>query len=280
MWKRVQLNDGDLILRNGEPVDHIYIVIKGAVKLLETTGKSKLLSKGSVFGEGCLVQRAAANVSASAEGDALLSSIHKDQFLQSFETSPKAARKVVKTLLNKMQEMNTLNSVDSSEEMIEVDSKEPYHEYQTPESFDPNTTYGRIMQMTARSSQEERPTLTGISSRAKEELNGGELTVEQFPFHICRKPSTPGPLALMRNYLLLEDDAPYQVSQNHCRLISDGKKIVIIDDKSHFGTLVDGETIGRKFSKQQLALSPGRHRIILGSSKHALYQFEIDIPDI
>jgi len=276
VWKPVQCSEGDLILENGKAVDHIYVIIKGSIKLLEPTGDARLLSKGAMFGEHCLIRTTPSSVSVYAEGDALLSSIHKDQFLQSFETSPKAARKVVKSLLKRMWEMDHPNS---ESEQMEQQTEESLQESLETRTFDPNTTHGRIMQMTARSSQEESPRLTGISSRAKEELNGGELTVEQFPFHICRKPSTPGPLALMRNYLLLEDDAPYQVSQKHCRLISDGKKIVIIDDKSHFGTLVDGETIGRKFSKQQLALSPGRHRIILGSSKHALYQFEIDIPD-
>ena len=274
MWKRVQLNDGELILRNGEPVDHIYAVIKGSVRVLETTGDAKLLSKGSIFGEHCLVRSTSSNVSVYAEGEALLSTIHKDHFLQSFETNPKAARKVVKALLKRIREKDQLNS--ESEHMSEQTKEEP----KETDTFDPNTTHGRIMQMTARSSKEERPTLTGISSRAKGELNGGELVVEQFPFHICRKPSTPGPLALMRNYLLLDDDEPYQVSQNHCRLINDGRRVIIVDDKSRFGTFIDGETIGRKFSKQQLELSPGKHRIALGNSKHALYQFEIDIPDI
>jgi len=161
MWKRVQLKDGDPIAGSSKLAEHIYAVIEGSVRVLETTGDSKLLSKGSVFGEACLIRSTPSHTSIYAEGDVLLSAIHKDHFLQSFETNPKAARKVVKTLLKRMQEMDDINAAP---EQVSEPTEASSNESQETQGFDPNTTHGRIMQMTTRRSHERFPMLTGISS--------------------------------------------------------------------------------------------------------------------
>jgi len=271
MWKSIRLLKGDCIRSNATSSNQIFYIVEGKLCINSDSNKtSEKLGKGDVFGELRLIKDQS-SISIEAESNSKLLTIDAIHFLQTIEADPKIAKAVIAALLNKINESDE-DHISSANEQ----AKDSGPIADMTQDFDPSTTHGRIMELTSKRAVGST-TIRGISSRAKETMDNQELQVEQFPFHICRNPSNPGPLAWMENYLLISDDPPYEVSQNHCRLTCKGSKIILIDDKSHFGTFVNGEHIGRKQPKQKIELKPGKHQVALGPSKRSLYQFEIDI---
>jgi len=254
MWNSIHYKSDDIILREGTPAETIYVILEGAVELSVANEKSRELHSGDLFGESGLIHNALATHSVRAISPLHLKEIHKNDFLESIDSEPELARVVMRALLSQAQEMNS--------RLMELES---------------TTTHGRIMELTTKSSHLNATILRGTSSRAKDALNEQALTVDQFPFHLCRKPANPGPLALMKNYLLLNDEVPYEISQTHCKLIKRDGKTVLVDESSRFGTLINGSSIGRKFSQQECELTPGAHKITLGPSSRSLYSFEIEV---
>lgn len=254
MWESVHYRRNEIILREGMSTEKIYYIVKGNIELTSEYEATKQLAAGEIFGELSLIRNAPSTATALTKSDVHLKEIQKEEFLESIATEPEMAKVVMKSLFKRCESMN--------ERLQELEA---------------NTTHNRIMQMTKKRSQQHGIILRGISSRANDALNDRELIMDQFPFHFCRKPSNPGPLAYMSNYLLLNDDAPFEISQNHCRLVCKGEKIILIDDTSRFGTLVNGTSIGRKFPRQAYELTEGTHQIHLGPSSHCQYAFEIEI---
>lgn len=252
MWSTIHYRRNEIILRAGMPAEKIYYLVKGSIELSSEYEMPETLQAGDVFGDLTLSHQSPVTFTALSKNDVVLKEIPKEHFLESIGNEPELAKIVMKHLLHQYSK--------ARERLQELEA---------------NTTHNRIMQMTTKHHQQKQIVLRGLSSRAKEALNNRELVIDQFPFLFCRKPDTPGPLAYMNNYLLLEDDAPYEISKNHCKIITRDQNIYITDNASRFGTLIDGKSIGRKFSCQEHELSSGAHKIYLGSSTRCLYAFAL-----
>ncbi len=254
MWNSIHYHRNEIILSEQASTEKIYYIVKGSLELSSKYEATKTLRSGDVFGELNLIQNSPVCMTVKTKSDVLLKEIFKDEFLNAIDTEPELAKRVLETLFQRCKVM--------TERLQELEA---------------NTTHNRIMQMAAKQAQQSGVVLRGISSRARDALNDRELVMDRFPFHFCRKPDLPGPLAYMSNYLLLNDDIPYEISQKHCYIISKDNRVLITDNSSRFGTIVDGESIGRKFARQEYELSPGTHRIHLGPSSHCHYSFEIEV---
>jgi len=254
MWDTVYYDQGDIIIAQGSTAGKIYAIAEGKVELCFANGTRQTLMAGEMFGELSIAQKESAISSAQAKSRVQMKEVEREHLLEAIDHDHELAEKVIKTVFD--------HSMSKEKKRMEKEA---------------NSTLTRIRQITSTYLQEDQVVLRGISSRARETLDHREFPINRFPFHFCRMPSNPGPLAFMDNYLLLNDDAPYEVSQNHCQLIEKDGKLIVTDTSSRFGTLVDGESIGRKFSNQNKELTPGSHRIDLGPSSHCLYSFEIKI---
>lgn len=85
--EEVAARDGEVILRQGEPCQHYYIVRQGVVRLwCSLTGDEPVLieelSEGDAFGDEALLKGGAAELSYIMAGDGLLMRLAKDDFDQ------------------------------------------------------------------------------------------------------------------------------------------------------------------------------------------------------
>ncbi|MBN1127652.1 MAG: HD domain-containing protein [Chitinispirillaceae bacterium] len=106
--------------------------------------------------------------------------------------------------------------------------------------------------------------LTGQTKQSRMVLNNQTLVVLYFPFRLGRL-SRSDPKSTARQDLLLPDYRPFFVSRNHIVFDRKGDDIVIIDESSTCGTIVDNALIGRMTDGRNLAiLKPGQHVISIG----------------
>ncbi|HKI60011.1 MAG TPA: cyclic nucleotide-binding domain-containing protein [Mariprofundaceae bacterium] len=256
MWNTVYYDQGEAILEQGEATGKIYAIVEGRVELRSENGKRRELMAGDMFGEISLAQKDSTTTSAQAKSRVHMKEIERERLLDAINHDHELANKVIKTVFD--------HSMSMERKRMEEEA---------------SSTLTRIRQITSTYTQHSHVVLRGVSTLAKEALDYRELPINRFPFHFCRSPDNPGPLAYMDNYLLLNDDAPYEVSQKHCQLIEKNGKLILSDTTSRFGTLIDDVCIGRKHSQQSQELTPGTHRIGLGPSSHCLYYFEIKVEE-
>ena len=87
--------DGEVIFREGEPGQVMYLVQFGQVKITKTTTDGELtlatLSSGDLFGEMALFDRLPRSATAAASGEARVLSIDKRKLLTTMTRDPTVA---------------------------------------------------------------------------------------------------------------------------------------------------------------------------------------------
>ena len=99
-----------------------------------------------------------------------------------------------------------------------------------------------------------------------------------FPFYFGRRVNHRHEVArhVDGQELKIVDKGPFQVSRNHCSLeISDGQ-VVVLDAGSTLGTIVNGQSIGRKAGCFIATLKAGVYELTLGTA-HSPHRFEISV---
>jgi HD-GYP domain-containing protein (c-di-GMP phosphodiesterase class II) len=106
--------------------------------------------------------------------------------------------------------------------------------------------------------------LSGLTKTARQVLFNQPLILLYFPFRMGRL-SRSDPKSTAQQDLLLPDFRPFYVSRNHIVFDRRGDDIVIIDETSTCGTIIDDRLIGKRANGQDNAiLVPGLHTIAIG----------------
>ena len=106
--------------------------------------------------------------------------------------------------------------------------------------------------------------LIGLTKTARQVLFNQPLILLYFPFRMGRL-SRSDPKSTAQQDLLLPDFRPFYVSRNHIVFDRWGDDIVIIDETSTCGTIIDDRLIGKRANGQNYAvLAPGSHTIAIG----------------
>jgi HD-GYP domain-containing protein (c-di-GMP phosphodiesterase class II) len=106
--------------------------------------------------------------------------------------------------------------------------------------------------------------LAGLTKTARQVLFNQPLILLYFPFRMGRL-SRSDPKSTSQQDLLLPDFRPFYVSRNHIVFDRRGDDIVIIDETSTCGTIIDDRLIGKRANGENYAiLVPGPHTIAIG----------------
>ena len=66
----------------------------------------------------------------------------------------------------------------------------------------------------------------------------------------------------------IEEDPPYTISRQHCKVAIQNNKVVLTDNNSRYGTIVNKKGIGKVFgAPDSIELTQGKHFITLGPQK-------------
>ena len=102
--------DGEVIVRQGEPGDCMYVVQQGHVEVMhETEAGSHILAtlgEGDFFGEMVIFDRSPRSATVRAQGDVRLLTVDKGTFLRRISEDPSLAFRIVRKMSQRIRELN------------------------------------------------------------------------------------------------------------------------------------------------------------------------------
>jgi CRP-like cAMP-binding protein len=114
-------DDGDVIIRQGEMGDCMFVIQEGAVEVYtEKEGKVVLLAvrrEGELIGEMAVFEREVRSASVRARGRARVLTLDKKNFLRRINEDPSLALRLVQTMSRRIREL--------SEEVARLQTQEP-----------------------------------------------------------------------------------------------------------------------------------------------------------
>jgi CRP/FNR family cyclic AMP-dependent transcriptional regulator len=99
---------GDVIFREGDPAEELFIVKSGTVELRLGNRLLGTLPERSIFGEMALIDRGARSATAVAATDAAVVPIGEKQFLFLVSRTPHFALNVMRVLVRRLRTSNLL----------------------------------------------------------------------------------------------------------------------------------------------------------------------------
>lgn len=117
----LNLASGEILFREGDPGEHLYVVLKGELEILMAPGTSNelllnLLHEGEYLGEMSLVQPGGhRTASARARGDVILLTMSRKQFMDLIQRHPELSYAMVNVLSQRLDNTNVATFRDLTE---------------------------------------------------------------------------------------------------------------------------------------------------------------------
>lgn len=101
---------GELIIRSGEPADHLYLLVRGEVSVVVVLASDRLmrlstLSPGMTFGELAVVDRGVRSADVRADGHVECYALSMEAFDELAETRPSLKLQLLENLLRNVSQM-------------------------------------------------------------------------------------------------------------------------------------------------------------------------------
>ncbi len=102
--------DTEIIVRQGEPGENMYVVQDGLVEIIRETDQGEiqlaLRGKGEFFGEMAIFERQARMATVRALGEARVLTIDKKNFLRRMHEDPSLAFHILETMSARIRELS------------------------------------------------------------------------------------------------------------------------------------------------------------------------------
>ena len=106
----ITVKNNEIIFKEGEDGDQMYIIQEGAVKISRIIGNGEhiidILKKGDFFGEIAIVSRIKRTATATAIGNIHLLAFNREGFIQMIEKNPKIALNIIDKLCKRLEYAN------------------------------------------------------------------------------------------------------------------------------------------------------------------------------
>ena len=101
-------NTGEIIFKEGEPGDNMYVVLEGAVDINVSGEKFILAQPGDIVGEMALIDSSARSATAIARTKCKLIAINEKRFTALTQQTPAFAIHVMRILVERLRRMNKI----------------------------------------------------------------------------------------------------------------------------------------------------------------------------
>jgi len=99
---------GEIIFSEGEPGDHMYVVLEGAVDINVSGEKFIVAQPGDIIGEMALIDSSARSATAVARTNCKLIAINETRFAELTRLTPAFAIHVMRILVERLRRMNKI----------------------------------------------------------------------------------------------------------------------------------------------------------------------------
>jgi CRP-like cAMP-binding protein len=216
---------GEVIIRENDSGQTAYIIEQGQVAVTKTINghpvQLAILGVQDSFGEMSMIDDKPRNATVTAIEPTILREITRQGFFQGLQNNPQMTVGLLKVIFERIREADSriLQLHRIIADRIGPDAVPPV----VVGSQDGVVVF-----------------LQGLTSHATRALPTTPLPITKFPFRIGQESEDP----FAYNDLVLPDVVPPQLSQNHVAIINYEGHIGVMDRRSHFGALVDGQPLG------------------------------------
>jgi len=103
--------DGEIIVREGDKGDCMYVIQKGKVEILQTQNKKDVrlavLEEGDFFGEMAIFEKEERSATVKALGEVRALTIDKKNFLKRIHEDPSLAFHIVKNMSRRLRDLDS-----------------------------------------------------------------------------------------------------------------------------------------------------------------------------
>lgn len=254
--KEMTFEAGHAFFRVGDPSDYAYDLIEGQVELYAGANGDVVLiaglGPGDVFGEMALIEERPRAMTAKAVEGGRAVVMDRDEFERLLLQDPGRARRYLRSLFERLRSLSMRAGTDR-EDSTQGESlgSQPLREF--PVSHGAASAW--IIDVMP------------LTSKAAETLPEEGASVAKFPFRIGRVTGAREEDVLDLNDLWLLDEAPYNVSRNHCQIAADGRGVLVHDRGSHLGCGVNARWIGGQSRDRQARLKEGDNELVIGTAQ-------------
>ncbi|WP_250656497.1 Crp/Fnr family transcriptional regulator [Alkalimarinus coralli] len=101
---------GETIIREGEPAEHVYTLLKGEAVASVKTVPLGTIKEGEIFGALAAITGEIRNATVSAHSNCTVMSVPKDQFIDLIKSQPETCLQMIQTMAYQITELNNLVS--------------------------------------------------------------------------------------------------------------------------------------------------------------------------
>lgn len=101
--KEIRRSERDVVLEKGDAGDHMYVIVKGQVRVHDGAHTLNHLGKGEVFGEMALLEPELRMASVTAVEDTHLLRLHRESFQRLMAGHPEMARGIIRVLTQRLR---------------------------------------------------------------------------------------------------------------------------------------------------------------------------------
>ena len=243
---RKSFHQGDLLFREGDPIDCVLKILKGRIEIIRERHAAAIVlgvvDAGQFIGEmGAIEHRSAHSVAARAVTDVEAEIIPVAVFLEEVVRAPEAARDLIVRLSQRLHD---------AEDRIVSDEQPGGPPVPRDSGLGAHQPASGI-------------TLTAASPELRHQL-AEVVEIERTPYLVGRASLPHEPSGALKVDLQLLDREPLRLSRDHFAIMQRQGCLFIRDLHSHLGTTVNGRPIGDHFGTDEAPLRLGDNEIIAG----------------
>lgn len=262
---------GHVFFRPGDAGDVAYVLQEGSVELLTGTAEPftrvGLFVPGDVFGEMALIEERPRAFTARAVTAGKARPMSRDAFEHHLQHDPPSTRQYLRSLFERLRSLTGRLGGGTETAMIKLPAA-PAEEPSGPVESEFLVAKGKPSEWTV--------VVHPLTHKAAETLPEDGLIVTRFPLRIGRASAANEREAFDLNDLWLLDNAPYNISRNHCEIDADHAGPIVRDRGSNLGCFVNEERIGGPAVMGYAPLELGDNVVVIGS-RMSPYQFRVTV---